>query len=259
MVYQETTGDKVDNSNNLFALSDPLLDGFTHALDLIDSLIVTHLRVCLSSLDEVRNTITDTNVVIADNRVLFLILPDQISNIAGGDGENSIRSSNSGGNGHDTTEQDVAVSGNDAAGHGCDENVDGAGEKTFAAFSGRGEGLQCGDEGVLEVECFGEAFVDVIFGFDGLGVEEDAGALDLFGQADGGCWRGGLAEDTGGDGLGGYLCRLLLFIADRGCDGLRVDGGLVDGGGGGSGRGRRVVDGFARVLQHGVRKIDLRR
>ena len=205
MVYQETTGDEVDNSSNLFALSDPLLDGFTHALDLIDSLIVTHLRVCLSGLDEVRNTIADTNVIIADDRVLLLILPDQISNIAGGDGENSIRGSNSSGNGHDTTEQDIAVSGNDAAGHGCDENVDGAGEKTFAAFSGRGEGLQCGDEGVLEVECFGETGVDVVFGLDGLGVQEDAGALDLVGEALGGCGRGGLTEDAGGDLLDGHF------------------------------------------------------
>jgi hypothetical protein len=56
---------------------------------------------------------------------------------------------------------------------------------------------------VFEVQGFGETRVDVVLGLVGLGVEEDAGALDLVGEALGRGWVCGLAEDASGDLLDG--------------------------------------------------------
>lgn len=114
--------------------------------------------------------------------------------------------------------------------------------------------MHCGNKRVLEVQSFGKAGIDVVFGLDGLGVQEDAGTLDLLGKALGGCRACGLTKDSGGDGLGSDFCGLGLVVADWRSDGLGVEGGRVDSGGRGSGLERAVVDGLARVLDHGVRR-----
>lgn len=243
---------------NLFALSNPLLDSLTHALDLVDSLVVAHLRVRLSSLDEVRNAVADTDVVVTDDGVLFLVLPDEVADVAGRDGKNGIRGTHASSHGNDAAQKNVAVASNNASSHGSYKHIDSAGEKTLTALSGGSKRLDCRNKRVLEVQGFGEAGIDVVFGLDGLGVQEDAGAFDLLGQALGGSWACGLTKDSGGDGLGSDFCGLGLVVADWGSDGFGVEGGRVNSGGRGSGLERAVVDGLARVLHHGVRRRGLR-
>lgn len=62
--------------------------------------------------------------------------------------------------------------------------------------------MYCRHKRVLEVKGFGKTGIDVVFGLDGLGVQEDAGALDLLSKTLGGCWACGLTKDSGGDNLG---------------------------------------------------------
>lgn len=222
---------KGDDACSLFALSNPLLDSLTHALDLVDSLVVAHLRVCLSGLNEVGDTVADTDVVVTDNGVLLLVLPDKVADIASSDGQNSIRGTHTSSHGNNTAQQDVAVASNDATSHGSYKHVDTTRQKTLTTLSGGSKRLHCGNKRVLEIQSFGKAGIDVVFGFDGLGVQEDAGTLDLLGKALGGCWACGLTKDSGGDGLGSDFCGLGLVVADWRSDRLGVEGGRVDSGG----------------------------
>lgn len=182
------------------------------------------------------------DVVVGQDRVLLLILPSQVSDVPGGDGDGVVCAGEAGDDGHRCTEEDVAVAGHDAASHCGDKDVDAAGQELLAALFRRGERSNRRGEGVFEVESLVHGLVDAIFGFDGLRVQVQAGRPDGSGET---IRRRGRSTGKGSDRVGrcGSGLRSGCGWEDRG----RVD--LF-----GSGlRRARVVDGLAVLLEAGVR------
>ena len=120
-----------------FALADPLLDSFLDTLHLVHSLVIAHLTVRLACLDEFPHALHRSGVVVGDDGIFLLVLPGQVAHIPRGNGDSVMRSSDTGDDGDSGSEQDVAVSRNDASGHGGDKNVDGARKELLTGLLGR--------------------------------------------------------------------------------------------------------------------------
>lgn len=118
----------------------------------------------LAGLDKVSHALLDSNVVIPNNRVALLVLPDQVANIPRRDGQDGVAGANTGGNGHGRAQQDIPVPGDDAAGHGGDKHVDASGQQALARLFRRCERGHGRGEGGFEVERVGQTAVEGVFG-----------------------------------------------------------------------------------------------
>lgn len=111
----------------------------------------------------------------------LLVLPRQVGDVPHRDGQHGPAGADAQGKRHGGAQHNVAVAGEDAAGHGGDEDVDGAGHELLAALARGGQGGDCAGEGLLEVKGRVDGLVDLVLGGDGDVVEEQARAADLDG------------------------------------------------------------------------------
>lgn len=106
------------------SLLDPILKSLSYTSHLVHGLVIAHLAVCLARLDKVLDTFSCPDVVVCQDRVFLLVLPGQIADISGGDGNDVVSAGDASDDRDDASEEDVAVAGNDASGHGGDQDVD---------------------------------------------------------------------------------------------------------------------------------------
>lgn len=173
--------------------------------------MISHLTVRLARLYEMSDAFLDSDVVVPDDRVAFLVLPNQIANVPSRDGQDRVASANTHSHWEGRTQQDVSVPGDDAAGHGGDEHIDGAGKQALARLFRRCERGYGRGEGGFKVQGLGQAAVQGVFERDGLGVQEETGLADLSGQTGG----------RTGKGAAGGRCGLRRDFGVE--DGCRVD------------------------------------
>lgn len=165
----------------LFSLLNPVLQCLPHIGDLVVDVLYTHLPVDLGKRNGLLDTLTQLDVGLSHGRELLLVLPRQVGDVPHRDGEHSPAGADAQGKGHGGAQDDAAVAGEDAAGHGGDEDVDGAGHELLAALSRGCQGGDCAGEGLLEVEGRVHRLVDLVLGGDGDVVEEQARSADLDG------------------------------------------------------------------------------
>lgn len=213
------------------ALLDPALHAVADVVDLVLDDADGHAGVGLARVDEVGDACFCAQVGVGQDGVLFLVRPQQVADVVHGEGQDGVGGGETDGGRDGGAQQDVAVTGDNGAGHGGDEDVQGAGEDALAGLAGRGEGAQGGGERVLEAQRLGQGAVDGGLAADGLAVEGEAGMANLLGEAVG--WGRAIA------GLGSEVLR---GLRQGGCCGLGdVDGQVVV-------DGLAVLDGLAAGL-----------
>lgn len=195
----------------LFALPHPVLDGFPGLADLVLQHAGRHLAVRNARLHKSGDTLLGPEVVLGNDGVALLVGPEQVTDVPRGDGEDGPRSDDADGDGHGRTEQDVAVAGDDAAGHGRDEDVDGAGHDLLARLLGRSQRRDGAGERVLQAQGLGQPRVDLVLGLGSISVQEQAGLGNLSGQTVGVGGRRRLGGGLGwADGLGGHRRKVVV-------------------------------------------------
>ena len=185
LIQSITRGSRIFDRTGVFRCtrSPSLLDPVLHARPCLGNLVLdhahAHLRVGHARLPEAGHALLRPQVGVGQDGVPRLVLPDQIANVLHGEGQNGVGGANTDGCGDGCAEQDVAVSGDDAASHARNQDVQGTGEDSLARLFGRGQGADGGGERVLETEGFGEGVVHAILGADGLLVQSETRFADL--------------------------------------------------------------------------------
>lgn len=165
----------------LFPLLNPVLQCLSHISDLVVNVLCAHLPVDLGKRNGLLDTLAQLDVRLCHGGELLLVLPRQVGDVPHRDGQHGPASADAQGKRHGGAQHDVAVAGEDAAGHGGDEDVDGAGHELLAALARGRQGGDCAGEGLLEVKGRVDGLVDLVLGGDGDVVEEQARAADLDG------------------------------------------------------------------------------
>jgi len=115
-----------------------LLDPSLKILACISQLALDHtnssLRMCLSSLDELRDPVLHPEMGIRQHGVFLFVGPDEVSDVLGGDGQHELCSGDADSDGDGGSKEDVAVARDDGTGHGGDEDVESAWENLLAGF-----------------------------------------------------------------------------------------------------------------------------
>lgn len=215
-------------------LADNLLQLLPDVPDLLLHHGTGHGAVGETSGPDVLGIVPQGEMLLRKGRDLLLVLPDEVGDVAHGDGEQRPSGDGAKGQRGGRAQDDAAVPGDNGAGHGGDDNVGAAGEETLAGLRGGSQGGDGVGEGVLDVEGTGEDVVEAGLGGEGVLVEEDTGLTDLGGQDVGGGGSGGRGSGNGGlgrelDGEGGLL------------------GGVDGSGDGGDDVRKIIVDGFPLV------------
>lgn len=189
----------------LFALLHPILNGFPRLANLLLQHGGAHLTVGNTRLHEPGHAFLGPEMVLGNDRVALLIGPDQVADIPGGEGEDSVRGDDTDGDGHGAAEEDVPVASDNAAGHSRDQHIDGTRHDLLARLLGGSQRRNGAGEGVLEAQGLGQSIVDFVLGLGGVSMEEKTGLGNLSGQTVG---IGGSRRLRGGlgwaDGLGGH-------------------------------------------------------
>lgn len=169
--------------SHLFSLLYPALHGFPGICDLFIDVAYAELRMDLGEAHTLEQTITDLEMRLRHSREALLILPRKIRDIAHGDGEDGPAGSYAESERRRRTQQDVAVACDDTAGHGGDQDVDGARHELLTRLAGWGERRNRRCEGLLEVKGAVHGLVDLVLGGHGAAVQQHADLADLDGQA----------------------------------------------------------------------------
>lgn len=119
-----------------------------------------HTGMRLPCLNEVGDALSCAEMGICQHGVFLLVCPDQIADVFGCDGQDNVGCGDADSQGDGGAEQDVAVAGDDGAGHGCDKDVQRAGEDSLACFSGGRQRPDGAGEAVLEAEGLCQGVVD---------------------------------------------------------------------------------------------------
>lgn len=127
------------------------------------------------------DTLACAYVRVGDGRESLLVLPQQVRDVAHGDGDNEPAGADAQRHGERGAQENVAVPSHDAARHGSHEHVDEAGHELLAALARGRQGCDGRREGVLQVEGPVYGGVDAILGRYGLLVQEQTGLADLRG------------------------------------------------------------------------------
>lgn len=131
----------------------------------------TELGVDLGEADALGEALTQPDVRLGNDGEPLLVLPGEVGDVAHGDGQHGPAGTDAQGEGEGSAEDDAAVAGDDAAGHGGDEDVDGTGHELLAALPRGCQGRNGAGEGLLEVEGLVHGLVDLVLGGDGILVQ----------------------------------------------------------------------------------------
>jgi hypothetical protein len=111
----------------------------------------------------------------------LLILPDQIRDIPHRHGKKGPSGNGTEGEGCRAAQETAAVTGNNGASHGSDDDINSTGEQFLAGFGGGSQGSDGVGEGVFDVQGAGEDIVEGDLGGTRLLVEEETALPDLGG------------------------------------------------------------------------------
>lgn len=131
-----------------------------------------------SALDAVARA----QVGVGDGGEALLVRPQQLRDVAHGDGEDDPAGADAERQGEGGAQEDVAVPRHDAARHRRHQHVHEARHQLLAALARRRQRGDGRGEGPLEAEGLVYGRVDAVFGRYGLLVEEEAGSADVHGE-----------------------------------------------------------------------------
>ena len=130
--------------------------------------LARHSAVRNSGVPDVLRALTSSQVLLRNGRELLLVLPNQISDIPHGHGQEAVGGSSSESKRRGSAQEDASVTRDDRAGHGGHDDIDTTGQKTLAGLGRRRERGNGVGEAVFDVEGSGQEVVEALLCGEGV-------------------------------------------------------------------------------------------